>query len=141
MWDVELWLKKDYAATAKMIQDDRAHLLKNVNHRWKCEGYLIRSLVRLKKTDEAIREAELISQRKDGRAALLALALASTGDVPRVLAYFDAKKGQRFFVDDCYFDEDLGPILRGAAFKAVQERYPPPPMRPPTEDRFDDDWD
>ena len=109
-------------------------------YRWKCESYLVRSLVRLKKPNEAVREAEAIDQRKGSSTTLLALALASAGDLPRVLALLETKKDQRYFFDDCYHDEDLGPILRGAAFRAVQERFPPPPERPFSNMPFDD-WD
>jgi hypothetical protein len=138
-WGIEThWLKKDYAATVKAIESDRAGSLNNATYRWKCESYLVRSLVRLKKPAEAVREAEAINQRKGTSTTLLALALASTGDLPRVLAFLETKKDQRYFLDDCYHDEDLGPILRGAAFLAVRERFPPPPERLSSNMPFDD---
>jgi hypothetical protein len=138
-WDVEAaWLKKDYAAVVKMVESDRAGTIKHSLHNWKCEGYYIRSLVRLKRSADAVREAELLNKRKYGPHVLLALALASTGDVPRVLAYFDGK--QKYVVENCYYDEELGPLLRSAAFRAVQDRYPPPPERVLPGGRFDD-WD
>ena len=31
---------------------------------------------------------------------------------------------QQFFLEDCYRDEDLGPILRGEAFREVRQRFP-----------------
>jgi LSD1 subclass zinc finger protein len=142
VWDLEVhWQKKDYEAAVKALQADRGGLLKNSNWRWKCEGYLVRGLVRMKKAKEAVHEAETITQRKDGSQVLLALALASTGDVPRFLEFMETKKNQHFFVEDCYRDEDLGPLLRSDAFRAVQERYPPPPMVPLPNGGFDDGWD
>jgi hypothetical protein len=141
-WDVEVaWLKKDYAAVVRMIQTDRS-LLKSPGHRWKCEGYLVRSLVRQKKADEAVREAEAIAGRKDGSQVLLALAVASTGDLPRLKAFLETKATRRFFIDDCYRDEDLGPILRGDACKTLHERFPPPPVLPAIDGLLPrDDWD
>ena len=140
-WDVEIhWLKKDYEATVKAIQAGRTGLLKDPIRRWKMESYLVRSLVRLKKPTEAVREAETITKRKQGQQVLLALALTSTGDVPRVLAFLESKKGQPHFIDDCYYDEDLGPILRGNAYKELHTHFPPPPERKPPDRPFDD-WD
>jgi tetratricopeptide (TPR) repeat protein len=141
-WDVEAhWQKKDYAAAVKAIQADRAHLLKNQTWRWKCESYLVRGLVRLKKTEEAVQEAEAIGPRIETPQVLLALAVASSGDVPRFLKFLDTKKAQRYLVDDCYRDEDLGPLLRSEAFRAVQDRYPPPPIVPLPNGPFEADWD
>lgn len=141
VWDVEAnWQKKDYAAVVQALQADGGALLKNQNMRWKCESYLVRSLVRMKKTKEAVLEAETIS-KKQGSQVLLALAIASTGDMARFQAFLETKKNQRFFIDDCYRDEDLGPLLRGDNFRAVRDRYPPPPTDGPVPaDRFDD-WD
>lgn len=141
VWSIEAsYLQKDYDAVVKAIEAERATLLKTSSHRWKCEGYLVRSLVRLKKVDEAIREAESIAKRKDGTQLLLALALASKGDVKGVLAHLETKMAQRYLIEDCYYDEDLGPLLRSDAFRAVRDRYPPPPERKAGQFRFDD-WD
>lgn len=131
------FLKKDHAANAKLIQDHRDTLLKSQAHRWKCEAQLVRSLVRLKKIDEAIREAETINQRKDAAPVLLALALAGTGDAKRVLEFLESRK-QRFLIEDCYRDEDLGPLLRSDAFKSVRDRFPPPLDMDVPIDPFDD---
>jgi hypothetical protein len=130
-WDVDIhWAKKDYEKTIAMIRADDAKMLKNPLTKWKCEGYLIRSLVRLKKSEEAVREAEKINQRKHGPQNLLALALSSTGDVKRTIAYLENAKGNRYLIEDSYYDEDLGPILRTEAYREFQMRHPPPPMRP-----------
>ena len=142
VWDIEvLWLKKDYKAAVDAIVADRGVLLKNQSHRYKVEGHLVRSLIRLKRTDDAIREAEAITKRKDGTQMLLVLALAATGDVQRVLAHLEAKRNNRYLIEDCYRDEELGPILRSEAFRKVQERFPPPAVIHPANGRFDDDWD
>jgi tetratricopeptide (TPR) repeat protein len=129
-WDIEsMFLRKDYAGTVKTIQDDRK-LLKNAATRWKCEAILIRSLVRLKKSDEAVKEAQTLAQRPDTWHVLMPLALASTGDAARLLEYMETKKNNRYLVEDCYRDEDLGPLLRSDAFQLVRDRYPPPVALP-----------
>ena len=131
VWEVEIgWLKKDYENTARVIQAQRAALLENQTHRWKCEGYLIRSLVRLKRNKEAVEEAEILGQKKTGSHLLQALAFAAAGDEPRTLAFLDKVKSPHYLIEDCYFDEDLGPILRSDAFRKFRERYPEPPPRP-----------
>jgi len=130
IWNLDLhWTKKDYEKTLQTLRADNSALLKNIAFRWKAESYLIRSLVHLKKSDEAVREAEIINQRKFGPQILLALALSSTGDAKRTIAYLE-NASNRFLIEDCYHDEDLGPILRGEAYRDLQKRFPPPPLRP-----------
>jgi tetratricopeptide (TPR) repeat protein len=132
VWELEIgWLKKDYDGTVRRIQADRARLLTNPNVRWKTEGYLVRSLVRLQKPKEALQEAETFNRRKNGPNLLVALALAATGDVPRLIAFAEAQSGQPFFIDDAYRDEDTGRLLRSAAFQKFRDRFPePPPLNP-----------
>ncbi|HZZ80913.1 MAG TPA: tetratricopeptide repeat protein, partial [Gemmataceae bacterium] len=138
VWDIEvLYQKKDYAETVKALEANRA-LFKSPLHRWKCESYLVRSLVKLKKTDAAIAEAETIAKRRDSSQVLLALAVASKSDVPRLIELFEKKNVQRFFLEDCYRDEDLGALLRSDAFSKLRERFPPPPNVTPIVP-FDDD--
>jgi tetratricopeptide (TPR) repeat protein len=128
-WDVEvLWLKKDYQAVADAIQAQRAALLKTSPHRWKCERLLVHSLVQLKNYKEAIREAEELNRAKYGPRVLLAYALAASGDVPATIAYLEKNAVEReFLVEDCYFDEYLGPILRSESFADFRKQFPEPP--------------
>ena len=100
----------------------------------------MRSLVRLKKPADAVREAEALAAQGWLAQFLLALALASTGDVKRMLDFLESRTGQRFFIEDCYYDEDLGPIFRSDAFREVQNRFPPPPERKGLVP-YNDDWD
>ena len=126
-WELETrWLNKDYQATCDMILANRHTLLVNPGTRWKCESYLVRSLIRLQQPKEALQEAETFNRRVAGPQTLLVLALASTGDVARTIAWLDAKNAPVYLIEDCYFDEDLGPILRGNAFGAFRERFPEP---------------
>ena len=92
VWEAEIcFLKKDYEGVLTVIRANQASLLRNSTYRWKCEGYLVRSLVRLQKPKEAVQEAEAINKRKDGPRILLALALASTGDVARVQKFLETQ--------------------------------------------------
>ncbi|MSU80066.1 MAG: hypothetical protein EXS16_18490 [Gemmataceae bacterium] len=139
-WDIEvLWLKKDYKGTIREIRAKRKTMLKG-NHRWKMEGWLVRSCVLAKKSADAIAEAETITKVPAGAKNLMVLALASTGDVKKTIAYVELNSSNRYFVDTLYRDEDLGPILRGDAFRTFRDRYPEPPANF-NEFRFDDDDD
>ncbi len=139
-WDIEvLWLKKDYIGTIREIRAKRATLLKG-NQRWKLERWLVRSCVYTKKFADAVTEAEIITKESAGAKNLLVLALASTGDVQRTLAYVEKNASSRYFVEDLYRDEDLGPMLRSDAFRAFRERYPEPPANL-NDFGFDDDDD
>jgi Flp pilus assembly protein TadD len=137
-WDFEaLWLKQDFEMVVKAIRAN-PDLLKNTLSRFKCEGYLVRSLVKLKRSNEAIDESTALNKRKFGPETLLAYAIASTGDVKRTIAFLEAPERQRFLINTCYHDEDLGPILRSEAYRAFQDRHPPPP---PINNRPDDFFD
>ena len=59
------------------------------------------------------------------------LALAATKDVPATIAFLDMVNAQRYLIEDCYYDEDLGPLLRGKGFEAFRARFPEPPPREP----------
>jgi hypothetical protein len=131
VWEVEiLWLKKDYPATAQRISANRGPLLGNLSHRWKCESYLVRSLVRSKNAKDALQEAQTMNGRKNGPQILLVLAIAASGDVQGAIAAIEKAKGQRYLVEDCFRDEDLGPILRSDAFRDFRKKYPEPPKSP-----------
>jgi hypothetical protein len=139
-WDVEaLWLKKEYQGVIEAIDADKT-LLKSATYRWKCESHLVRSYVRLKKPNDALRVAEAFSKRANGPTTLLPLALAASGDVKGLLGHLESKRTLRYIIDDCYRDEDLGPLLRSEAFKEVRAQFPPPTNIGPI-GRFDDDWD
>lgn len=127
-WDVTvLWMKNDYQATVEAVLTGRAALLAPTSpHRSTSESYLVRSLVRLKKFDQAIEEAEKMNKQKDGPQILLVLAVASTGDVARTLVHVDKFRMPRYLIEDCYDDVDLGPILRSDAFTPFRKRYPVP---------------
>ncbi len=137
--DIEVaWLKKDYEAVIRDIRAKRTAMLKG-NKRWQMEGWLVRSCVRAKKFDDAIQEAEAITNNPSGYKTLMVLALAAKGDVKKTLEYVERNATNRYFVDGLYRDEDLGPILRGDAFRSFQDRYPAP--RDTNQFRFDDDDD
>jgi hypothetical protein len=65
---------------------------------------------------------------------------ASTRDVKQTIAAVEKLLPDRHLVQDCYFHEELGPILRGAAFRDFQKRFPEPPRNiVPIGDFLDDD--
>ena len=72
-----LWLTKDYEGILKRIQDDPEQELSRPQNKWKADSYRIRTLVHLKKTDEAVIEAQAIAKHKSGSRVLLVLAHAA----------------------------------------------------------------
>jgi Flp pilus assembly protein TadD len=124
-WDLDLlWLKKDHAGAVRLLQEQRAALLEHVNRRWKSADYLVRGLVRLNRVDDAVREAQALVKRRRANRTLLVLALAARGDP--AAATSAAAESPSWERESWYRDEDLGPLLRGAAFGAFREKYPPP---------------
>src|SRR5262249_42720793 len=58
IWEAESrWLAKDHAGTARLLQKHRKALLADGRHRWKFYPRLLASLVKLKRADEARKEA------------------------------------------------------------------------------------
>ena len=54
VWDLEVrWLDKDYDGVLKLLAE-RAALFAQPRHQWKQEEYLVRGLVRLKRTEQAV---------------------------------------------------------------------------------------
>ncbi len=126
-WDVEArWLNKDYEGVLKLLTANRAEFFAASQLPWKCEDFLVRGLVRLKRTEEAIREAETLSKKRSANRALLILAHAAAGDVKQTLAVVQKLHPKAYELTSCYQDEDLGPMLRSAAFREVREKFPEP---------------
>jgi len=130
-WDLEVrYLKQDYEGALQLLEVHRKDVFALPRHKWKSDNYLVRCLAKLKRSDEAIKEAEAIAKRPMGNGVLLVLAYASGGNVEQTIAVVSKLGSRPFLVEDCYRDEDLGPILRGEAFRAFRERFPEPQRQP-----------
>jgi len=88
-------------------------------------GQLVRSLMRLKRFDDA--RAELRSDHPSWNEKLLAAAItASAGDVEGTEAALDALLKEGCTVASFHNDKDLAAALRTEKFKRLLEKYPPP---------------
>jgi predicted Zn-dependent protease len=125
-WEVEVkYLNEDYEGALKLLAENREEAFSQPVWPWKADDYRVRCLVKLKRTDDALREAEALAKKRTGSRLFLVLAQASTGDVKQTIAAL-GKSPQPYFLSDCYKDPDLGPILRSEAFKELQEKFPEP---------------
>jgi predicted Zn-dependent protease len=125
-WDVDvLWLKQDYEGALKVL-DDNKELFAQPRHRWKIHNHHVRCLIQLKRHAEAIRIADGAFKKKQGNVMLVVLAHASTGNVQRLIAEMEQLTRDRFLIEDCYRDPDLGPLLRSPAFADFRARFPEP---------------
>jgi tetratricopeptide (TPR) repeat protein len=132
-----LWLKSDYAGALKFMEEKKQALQQR--DQWKFEGYLVRCLIKLKRTEEAVKEAErIVADKIGGDRRLLVLAHAATGDVKKTMAAVARFDSDRYFAQDCYRDPDLGPILRSQAFQPFRQRYPEEQLNPDPVDDLDD---
>ena len=60
-WNLELrLLKQDYDGVLKLLGEEDQDIFRRAYERWKIDDYRVRCLVKLKRTDEAIREAEAL---------------------------------------------------------------------------------
>ena len=126
-WQGKLhWLKKEYAEAVKFLRlfrekekDDKHYL------QWQIDDMLVRSLIRLKRFEEA---RKLFEQNpKDFEYSLLPAAVAAvSGNLPKTEALLDEMAKKMFDVVRFYADPDLGPSLRSMPFAKLREKYPPP---------------
>ena len=113
-----------------LVNQHREDVFKRLRFRWKADNYLVRALVKLKKTDEALREVERLLKNKRGNQLLLVYASAAHGGPKAALAAIDKHRPARFAIDSYYQDPDLGPLLRGKAFQTFRDRFPEPKQNP-----------
>jgi hypothetical protein len=127
VWDLEVkWIKRDYEGTLKLLSADGDSELALPQHLWKIDDYRVRCLIRLKRTKDAIKEAEAIVKTKRGNAMLLVLAHASTGDCKQAMAAAEKLAQKPWLLTSCYNDAELGPILKSETFKQFREKFPEP---------------
>jgi hypothetical protein len=141
IWDVEvLWLKRDYEGAVMLLTEKRQDdLFARTEFRWRRDDYLVRSLVKLKRTADAIREAERVAKPRYGSVVLLTFAHAAAGDVKQAMEAVERRRAQPWLVRSCYQDTDLGPLLRSEPFKAFRAKYPEPIDDPQSEERDGDE--
>jgi predicted Zn-dependent protease len=126
-WELEvLWLNQDYEGALKLLAERREDVFSLPRHRWKADDYRVRCLVRLKRADEAVREAEEVASGGAGNRVLQVLALAAAGDVKKTTAVVEKMRPKPYFLRSCYQDADLGPLLRGEPFRDFREKFPEP---------------
>jgi predicted Zn-dependent protease len=125
-WEAEArWLLGDYEGTVAILRKQGRRALALPAHTWRLRDRLVRSLVRLKRFDEALKEAQ--ARGPGGRNMVLeVLVRAAAGDMAKTAEALQAGGDRPYLVASCYRDPDLGPLLRGDRFRAVRERYPEP---------------
>ncbi len=134
-WDLEvLWLRQDYEEVLKMLTQHQDEMFASPRYSWKTADYHVRALVKLKRTREAIQQAELLLKKHRGNVILLVLAHAAEGDVKQTIRAMEQQESHRYSIEGCYVDDDLGPILRSDAFKEFRQRFPEPDNRRPRDD-------
>jgi len=100
---------------------------------------MVRCLIKLKRIEEAVKEAErIVADKVGGDRLLLVLAHAASGDVKKTIAAVDRFATDTYLPQDCYRDPDLGPILRSPGFQAFRKRFPENQMNLNPVDDLDD---
>ncbi len=141
-WEMEArWMEQNYEGALRLISEHRNDVFDRPNYQWRTGSRLIRCCVKLKRYQEAVREAEKRTKQNPYADRFeLVFALASAGDVPRAMATIEKASYRIYLLRKCYEDEELGPILRSEAFRAFREKYPQPKKKD-IEDWRDDDED
>ncbi len=126
-WELDLqWLRKDYAGLVKKLEGPREGPLSGPRWSWKADRLLVLSLVKLDRIPEALKRAEAREEAVRNDDFLALYVVAASGDVKAFTERFERKKRDRFFVEDCYRDAELSPILRSEAFALFRAKHPEP---------------
>lgn len=136
-WEAEAkWFGREYEKAVRLLVEHRRTILANKERRGTFEDRLVRSLVRLKRFDEAVKEARA-ADPDEGGLLLQAVAHAAAGDLVRTAEALDrCVKDGGYPVEAFYDDPDLGQALRGERFRELRKKYPEPkdpeaPLRRP----------
>lgn len=127
-WEVEVhWLNQKYDDAVQVLNSQRTAILANEANKRKFQDRLIRSLVRLKRVEEAHKEIKAMKVEDKMLRAVVAAARGDMVTTELLLAeLFKEEEDSSMF----YEDPDLGPLLRSERFRALREKYPPPPLDP-----------
>src|SRR5262249_5513049 len=109
VWEVEAkWLAGDYAGAVKLLEEDRRGVFAEPHHQWKFRDRLVRSLARLKRFDEALKEAEPSAKDRFGDLLLPAVVHALAGDVAKTGLALEESERRGYNAQSFYGDPDLG---------------------------------
>ncbi len=129
IWEAEILWRND--KNAELIPFLRRHAAAMARvegeESWMPNDRLVRALIRLKKLDEAVREAKRIAAAGD-EAYYLVMAYAASGRTAEAIHAF-RRAVAAHQPDDLYTDEDMGPLLRKPAYKELHKKYPPPSIK------------
>jgi tetratricopeptide (TPR) repeat protein len=125
VWETEArFVAGDYAAALQLLRQHRDGAFAQPNERWRYKDRLVRSLVRLKRFDEALHEARAFAKERNGNLLLPAVVYAAAGDVAKTEAEL-VKCARRYYGTYAFYnDPDLGPALGRAPFRALRQRFP-----------------
>lgn len=126
-WELDLcWLKNDYEGALRLLQEKRATRWDQQRFRFKANDYRIRCLVKLGRTDEAVKETETLWTKRYIQPDLVVLAHAAHGGLEGAIGAAERVATGRYRLEGCYAHPDLGPILRSEAYRPFRERFPEP---------------
>lgn len=124
-WQAEAhFVARDYAAAVQTIEDNASILMTHDDTRWRSEDRLIRSLIHLKRFDDADSYAQALANRDDDiwYAALVAAARGDLAETERLLDR--CIEEHDWEPHEFYDDTILAAALENPAFRALREKYP-----------------
>jgi len=129
LWRGNLRFRKgDYESAVKELKAYRSSQADPAKiNDWLFKEQLVRSLLRLKRFEEARKELRPSNKELYYNRLLDAAITAATGDVEKTEKVLEELiQIQRYEPAAFYADADLGPLLRTEPFKKLLEKYPPP---------------
>jgi predicted Zn-dependent protease len=127
VWELDLrWLKGDYEGALRLLADNRRGAFALLRYRNKFSDYRVRCLLKLKRSAEALQEAEALVKSRWASPMVVVLVHAAAGDVDEAIAVLDKLPYPRYVVGECYRHAELGPILQSEPFQEFRKKFPEP---------------
>ena len=125
-WDATFKVAQgDHLAVLGILDEHGAYITSQWGSPWWVNDRRVRSLIRLKRFDDALKTAK-DSFKDDDNPWLVALAYAARGDVEQTLQWLTRCLRNDYTVEEFYNDEILGEALRGKALEEVRRQHPEP---------------
>jgi hypothetical protein len=130
-WEAQGWWHVgDYETALQVLTEHRRDILTNEANRDPFYHLLVRSLIRAKRFEVAIQEAEAVWGKGTGSLDVAA-AHAAAGNVTKTAQALERCEKEGYEAADFHNDPDLGPALRSDRFRELRQKYPEP--KPPAE--------
>ena len=122
LWEAESrWLTQDYQGVVAVLGREHDAILADPDNASRLEDRMIRSLIRLKKFNQAAKVAKE-STARDGDPLFEALVAIAAGDAARATPLVEQCVSAGYRIEDLEADADAGPVFKSPAFSELRKK-------------------